>query len=106
MEDNLVYYRNTTIMIFYPRYPTTSFHFNQVTSLSFLWPKAAATEAVHSVCQESQMSILQDRILGLYSTDQEEEDSPDRSLRTGPLLRKRSRRLGREEHRQTLFIAD
>ena len=52
------------------------------------------------------MSVLQDRILGLYSTDQEEEDSPDMSLRTGPLLRKRSRRLGREEHRQTLFIAD
>ena len=50
--------------------------------------------------------LFQDRILGLYSTDQEEQASPGGALRPAPQLRKRSRRLGREEHRQTLFIAD
>ena len=68
---------------------------------------AAASETVSlASCPEMTVFLLQERILGLYSTDQDEEGSPGGSLRPAPQLRKRSRRLGREEHRQTLFIAD
>ena len=73
------------------RYPTTSFHFNQV----------GATSSHFADCR-----LLQERIFSLYDTDQEE------TTVTSPVVR-RVRKSGIEggadiksDKRTTLFIAD
>ena len=85
------------VCLFSSRYPTTSFHFNQVWQLEKSFTSSSALQTLSSV-------HLQERIFNLYDTDQEELPV------TSPVLM-RLRKSGvqanaRPDKRTTLFVAD